>query len=171
MKLARFALAMAAGLAVAAMASAQYVQGGRTYGPVVTSKALLALQRDLITAIQDMKAGLPIYDGDRVRSLHAAHAALVIVDSAISGNKIKRPALNVKDDQPSGRAHEKYAKEQIAQSQVQMRQGYAALQQAWNDLEAAVGSTPNQKGKRVAIQLQNAGAEAQKAIALHASEG
>ncbi len=62
-------------------------------------QALPVLQQDLIGAIESMKSALPIYDGNRVRSIRAAHAALVLVDQAISGVNAKvRPQPNVKDE-------------------------------------------------------------------------
>ena len=50
-----------------------------------------------------------------------------------------------------------------------MQQGLIALQQAYKDLEATVGSTPNQQGIKVGELIQKAEQEAQAALALHAN--
>ena len=174
MKLLRPTLALMIVVAVASMAQAQTgVRGtGRTVAVPPNPQALAALQTDLVNAIESMKSALPIYDGNRVHSIRAAHEALIIVDHAISGaNAMKRQVPNVKDQVSSGQAHTQYTAQQIAASQASMRKGYAALQQAYKDLQAAAGSNPNAKALKVNAHLQTAGTEATKAIAIHAAQG
>jgi len=135
-------------------------------------KALNALQQDLVDAIASMKTALPIYDGNRVRSIRAAHTALVLVDRAIYGTKaVARENPNVNDQVSSGKAKGKYTAQQIAESQTNMRQGLTFLQSAWTDLQAAVGSTPNKQGVLVSGHLQKAINEATTAIGLHDAQG
>jgi hypothetical protein len=172
MKLARLTLALLTAVALAAAAPAQTYYHGRQRNAVVppNAQSLAALQQDLINAIEAMKTALPIYDGNRVRSIHAAHAALVIVDREINGPKGATRALPVVNDGvKSASAKSQYNGEQISASQTNMQKGLAALQQAMKDLVGATGSNPNQKGIRVSNHLKIATAEATKAISLHSS--
>jgi len=167
------ALLIAASLAAMTQAQTIIVRGGHRHqtSPVV-GQALSALQQDLILAISDMKAALPIYDGNRVRSIHAAHQTLLIVDRAISGAKAparQRPDVN--DKVGSAHAKEKYSVQQLFTSQTTMRQGLKALQQAWKDMQVAEGSTPNKQGLKASADLQKAITEANTAIGLHANLG
>jgi hypothetical protein len=131
-------------------------------------QALSALQTDLVNAIDSMKSALPIYDGNRVRSIRAAHAALVIVDRAISGAQTKaRPMPTVNDAVGSKGAKGKYTQAQISASQTNMTNGLASLQTAWKDMQVAAGSNPNQRAKNAANHLQVAITEAKTAISLH----
>ena len=171
MKFIRTALALLITASLAASAAAQH---GRIHitGAPANPQALAALQQDLINAIETMKSALPIYDGNRVRSIHQAHEALVIVDRAIAGaNAVVRAKPTASDTIASKTAHTKYTPQQIAASQATMRKGYAALQQAYKDLQVAAGSNPNQKAINVNKHLQTAGTEATKAIALHEAQG
>jgi len=170
MKILRLTLAMLVVASFIAAAPAQVViRGGRRVPAVPPNpQSLMALQQDLINAIESMKTALPIYDGNRVRSIHAAHAALVIVDREINGPKAATRTLpTVKD----GGKRSDYTSGQITGSQTNMRNGYAGLQQALKDLVGAMGSNPNQKGLRVKAHIQTASAEATNAIQLHAAQG
>jgi hypothetical protein len=171
MKLNRIFFAMLLALSVTALATAQApAKQHRRPGVVAASnsQALASLQKDLIAAIQSMSQALPIYDGNRVRSIHAAHRALVVVDHAILGaNATQRQKPTVHDNVQFKQAHTKYTSQQIAQSQANMEQGLAALNQAMKDFQAAVGSTPNKAGTKVAGHLQTSMSEANKAISMH----
>jgi hypothetical protein len=171
MKILRLALALLIVATFAAAAPAQViVRRGRQVSAAVppNPQSLAALQQDLINAIEAMKSGLPIYNGNRVRSIHAAHAALVIVDREINGpNGATRQVPSVKD----GEKRSKYTASEVTGSQTNMRNGYAALQQALIDLSGATGSNPNQKGAKVRAHILNASAEAKTAIQLHAGQG
>jgi hypothetical protein len=176
MKLFRPALALMIVISVAGSASAQigvwHRRGVTTAAVPANPQALNALQQDLITAIESMKAALPIYDGNRVHSIHSAHEALVVVDHAIAGaNAPARQAPKIKSEGAYGTAKSTYSQQQIAVSQANMEKGYAALQQAWKDLQVAAGSNPNQKAVKVSNLLQTAGSEAKKAISLHGNQG
>ena len=142
-----------------------------TQGTPANPQALAALQTDLTTAIQAMETALPIYDGNRVRSIHAAHRALALVDKAIKLNATARPASKAKDHIPSGTAHGKYNAQAIAQSQTNMRQGLGSLTSAQKDLQTAAGSTPNKHAFEVQKLLSKAISEANTAIGLHSSQG
>jgi len=157
-------------MSVSMIAVGAQAQGGRRHLAAIppSPRALGALQQDLIIAIDSMKSALPIYDGNRVKAIHASHEALVIVDNAISGaSAMVRTRPVVKDHIPSGTAHSKYTPQEIATSQTAMKKAYSTLQQAWKDLQTAAGSNPNQKAKRVATYIQTAGNEVTKALALH----
>ena len=52
-----------------------------------------------------------------------------------------------------------------------MKKGYAALQQAWKDMQAAAGSNPNRQAINASKHLQTAQTEANTAINIHASQG
>jgi len=175
MKIIRLMLALMIVAAFAAPAPAQnVVRRGRPNIAAVppNPRSLVALQQDLINAIESMKAALPIYDGDRVRAIHAAHAALVIVDREINGpNGATRTVPTVKDSVKSGSAHTQYSAQQISDSQASMRKGLSTLQQSMSDLKGATGSNPNQKGVRVSNHIRLAIAEASKAISIHAAQG
>jgi len=175
MKYIRTALALMIVAAFAGTATAQTnIRHGHNYmtGAPANRQALAALQQDLINAIETMKSALPIYDGNRARSIHQAHEALVIVDRAIAGaNAVVRPKPTATDNIASKTAHTKYTQQQIVASQATMRKGYAVLQQAYKDLQVAAGANPNQKAVNVNTHLQTAGSEATKAIALHAAQG
>jgi hypothetical protein len=140
-------------------------------GMAANPQALAALQTDLAAAIQSMETALPIYDGNRVRSIHAAHRALAIVDKAINVGATARPASTAKDHVPSSSAKGKYSNESIAQSQTNMRQGLGSLGSAQKDLQAAAGSTPNKHALEVQKLLNKAVSEATTAIGLHSSQG
>ncbi len=135
--------------------------------PAATNpQALAALQTDLTSAINSMTGALPIYDGFRVKSIHAAHRALVIVDRAIAGTQaMVRPKPTVRDHVPSNRAHAKYTQQQIAASQTAMQQGLAALTQAQADLNAAASG--GKKAMAVSQDLQRAVADANTALNIH----
>lgn len=152
-----------------AAAPAQVVVRGRRVPAVPPNpQSLVALQHDLVSAIDTMKAALPIYDGNRKRAIHAAHAALVIVDREINGpTGATRPLPTVNDNEK----HTKFTPSEITGSQTNMRNGYAALQQALKDLVGATGSNPNQKGARVKAHLLTASSEAATAIQRHAAQG
>jgi hypothetical protein len=179
MKFNRFLVAILFIVAIAACASAQtngIIQKGRRHNPTTTGtpanpQALAALQGDLAAAIQAMEAALPIYDGNRVRSIHAAHHALAVVDKSINLNAAARPASKAKDHIASGTAHSHYKNESITQSQTNMRNGLASLTTAQRDLQAAAGSTPNKHALEVQKLLTKAVAEANTAISLHSSQG
>ena len=174
MKLLRPTLALMIVTSIAAGVSAQGVNHRirqRTGFVPPNPQALVALQTDLNNAIDAMKLGLPIYDGFRVRSIHATHSALVLADTAINGAKAFHRVLpNVKDHISSGTAHSKFTPQQIAASQANMRKGYAFLQQATKDLEAAAGSKPNSKAIRAAADIKVASSEATMAISLHGGQ-
>lgn len=175
MKLARFFLAITLVIALLVAVSAQspVTRGQRLpgSGAVVpaNAQALSALQNDLATAIQSMEAALPIYDGYRVKSIHAAHRALAIVDHSINRNATTRPASKATDTVKSHQAHSKYNQQQIAQSQQDMEQGLAALNQAQKDLQAAAGSNPNKHAYQVQKLIAKAIQDATTAIGLHAT--
>lgn len=135
------------------------------------SQALAALQSDLAAAIQSMEAALPIYDGYRVKSIHATHRALGIVDKALVTNAAARQASKAKDHIPSGNARGRYNSEQISQSQSNMRQGLAALMTAEKDLQAAAGSNPNKQALEVQKLIAKAVQDANTAVNIHASQG
>ena len=103
MKIANLTLTV---LAIAAC-SATYAQGKprmreATARPVFNAQALAAVQSDLGSAIAAMTSALPIYDGDRVKSIHFAHRALVIVDGELAGGKAAfRKQPKVRDHVPS----------------------------------------------------------------------
>lgn len=165
-------------LIIASVATSAFGQGGYRHH-IVTSpavpanpQALSALQQDLITAIDAMKSALPIYDGNRVRAINQSHQTLLIVDKAISGvNALKRVKPSATDHVPSSSAHSRYSTQQIETSQANMKRGYAALQQAWKDMQAAAGSNPNRQAINASKHLQIAQSEASTAIALHAGQG
>jgi hypothetical protein len=171
MKILRLMLALLVVASFAATAPAQVIiHRGRRNVPAVppNPQGLVALQQDLIKAIESMKSALPIYDGNRVRSIHAAHAALVIVDREINGpTGATRPVPTVKD----GEKRSKYTPSEVTGSQTNMRNALALLQQGTKDLSAATGSNPNQKGAKVRAHLQVAISEATIAIQLHAAQG
>jgi hypothetical protein len=170
MKILRLTLALLVVASIAAAAPAQVIRGGRRNGPAVppNPQALVALQSDLIKAIESMKTALPIYDGNRVRSIHAAHAALVIVDREINGpSGATRPVPSVKD----GEKRSKYTPSEVTGSQTNMRNALSLLKQGTVDLTGATGSNPNQKGAKVRAHLQVAISEATIAIQLHAAQG
>ena len=174
MKSLRPALALLFIALVAASATAQGGYRHRMTAPAVPAnpQALSALQQDLITAIEEMKSALPIYDGNRVRAINQAHLTLLIVDKAIAGvNAMKRVKPSVTDHVPSGTAHSKYTAQEIQASQTSMRKGYAALQQAWKDMQTAAGSNPNKQAINASKHLQTSQSEANTAIGLHASQG
>ena len=159
---------------VAATATAQGNYRHRTTAPTIPAngQALSALQQDLVTAIEAMKSALPIYDGNRVRAINQAHQTLLIVDKALSGvNAVKRIKPTVTDHVASSSAHTKYTAKQIEASQASMKKGYAALQQAWKDMQAAAGSNPNRQAINASKHLQTAQTEANTAINIHASQG
>ena len=125
MKLNRIFVALMLVIACAG-AQAQVNHGGQRKGqhrnptaPVIAPnpQSLSALQNDLSTAIQYMEAALPIYDGNRVKAIHAAHRALAIVDKAINANAGPRNMSKAKDHVASGSAKGKYNNESISQSQ------------------------------------------------------
>ncbi|MDR3692190.1 MAG: hypothetical protein P4L46_22605 [Fimbriimonas sp.] len=141
-----------------------------TSNPAVT-QAISSLQQDLIAAVAAMKAALPIYEGNRVRSIHAAHASLVIVDHVMYGkNAAVRPKPSVTDHVAAKHAKSKYTAQQIEASQESMKQGLAALQAAVKDLQVAEGNTPNRQGAIVSNHLQKAIQDATTAISLHANQ-
>jgi hypothetical protein len=164
-----FALVLLCALSLGA--NAQGVSAGRhpsRPGTTNAIQALSVLQVDLQSAIQSMTAALPIYDGNRVRAIEAAHRALLIVDKAASKRATVRPAPRVKDSMASGRAHSRYSAAQIGQSQTSMQHGLASLDEATKALQIAVGSTPNPQGVKVSEEIQTAIDEATAAIAIHA---
>lgn len=177
MKLNRIFVALLFVAAVASGSLAQTVrQAGQHRAPIGTMtpanpRALAALQTDLTAAIRAMETALPIYDGNRVRSIHAAHRALVLVDKAINRNATARPASKAKDHVASGTARSQYNNESMAQSQMNMRQGLGSLASAQKDLQAAAGSTPNKHAFEVQKLLNKAVSEANTAIGLHSSQG
>ena len=164
------ALAVAFGFAAVAPAQVIIRHGHR---PTVISgptnqTGLNAIQSDLISAIGSMKSALPIYDGNRVRAIHAAHNALVLVDHAIAGARAaKRPSPTVTDHVKFANAKSKYNQQQIAASQTSMEEGLNYLKLAYRDLEATVGSTPNKQGIKAGELIQKSEREAATALALH----
>ena len=181
MKFNRVCLAIALAALLAVGAGAQGVRGTgqrrntlpNTGGTSVPANpaSLSALQSDLTSAIQAMEAALPIYDGYRVKSIHAAHRALGIVDRAITKGAAARPASKARDHVPSSGAHNRYSSQQIAQSQANMRQGLTALSQAMKDLQSAAGSNPNKHAVEVRNLLTKAIQDANTAISIHAQQG
>ena len=168
-------IAVSFGLTLATIAPAQVIIQRHGHKNVIRTTtinpALTALQGDLISAITSMKAALPIYDGNRVRAIHATHNALVLVDHAMLGPKASaRVRPTVSDNVKFKQAHAKYSADQIAASQANMQNGLGYLQAAWKDLQTAVGSNPNNAGLRVGDDLQKAVAEANAALALHANK-
>jgi hypothetical protein len=156
---------------LAAGATAQNSHAGRHPNKPVVSNAIQALsvlQVDLQSAIQSMSGALPIYDGNRVRAIQAAHRALLIVDKASNPRATVRPAPRVKDSLRSGQAHHRYSTAQISQSQTSMQRGLTSLQEATTALQIAIGNTPNPQGLKVAQEIQTAIEEAQNAIQMHA---
>jgi len=178
MKIYPSAIAICFFMSLASASQAQVIIQQKGHRKVIRSNAttqvnpsLSALQTDLISAITAMKAALPIYDGNRVRSIHAAHNALVIVDHALLGAKASfRAKPMVNDNVRFKTAHSRYSSDQIAASQSQMQSGLSYLQSAWKDLQNAVGANPNTSGLKVGDDLQTAAAEATAAIALHANK-
>jgi hypothetical protein len=166
-------LVLFASVAIAAFGQSNYARGRNRSNVIPPNpQALATMQVDLTNAIEAMKVALPIYDGDRVKSIHEAHEALLIVDQAKDGiNAIVRVKPNPKDNVTSASAHSKYTKDQIVSSQTTMRKAYKLLQQAWKDLQLASGSKPNKKAVSAANHLLAAGTEANKAIAIHAAQG
>ncbi|HLK17261.1 MAG TPA: hypothetical protein VKT78_20825 [Fimbriimonadaceae bacterium] len=140
-------------------------------GVAPNPQSLSALQNDLSTAIQYMEAALPIYDGNRIKSIHAAHRALALVDKAINANAAPRNMSKAKDHIPSGSAKGRYNNESIAQSQTNMRQGLSFLTAAQKDLQGAAGSNPNKQAFEVQKLIGKAVTEANTAINLHSSQG
>ncbi len=171
MKLLPTLLAASLAVVAAGFASAQTTNHRvRLRGAVIAPnpQSLNALQTDLINAIEELKTALPIYDGNRVHAIHQVHEALVLVDQAIAGaNATVRVKPAVKDTVGSTTAHSKYTKQQIQSSQATMRDAQSILKRAWDDLQSAAGSNPNQKAIRVGNHLKNANKELTAAIALH----
>ncbi len=171
MKLNRILIGVLVIASLGASAGAQQTtvrQRQHTTMTAANPQALAALQKDLIAAIQAMTSALPIYDGNRVHSIHAAHQALMIVDRAISGkNAVVRTKPQVNDKVGSKGAHAKYTAQQISQSQGNMQTGLNALNQAVKDLQTAAGSAPNKQATNVSTHLNTAISECNKAIALH----
>ena len=174
MKIANLTLTV---LAIAAC-SATYAQGKprmreATARPVFNAQALAAVQSDLGSALAAMTSALPIYDGDRVKSIHFAHRALVIVDGELAGGKAAfRKQPKVRDHVPSKTAHAKYTPQQIAASQTAMNQGLQYLQKAASDYQTATGgvtgTSANSRVTKAAGLIGQAIGEATAAIAIHA---
>jgi hypothetical protein len=162
-------IALTLGLTTVSHAQVQRPNNHRRHAASTTNpQALAALQTDLQNAITSMTSALPIYDGNRVRSIHAAHRALILVDKAISGNRaLVRPKPTVRDHIASGKAKGKFSAQQIAASQAAMQQGLAALTQAQADLTVAAGTNPGKRAYEVNNHLKTAVAEANAAINLH----
>ena len=158
-------------IACCGIASAQGRPRARqaTAKPVFNSQALAATQADLVAAISSMTSALPIYDGDRVKSIHLAHRALLIVDHEIAGNKAAaRQTPKVHDHVPSKNAHVKYTPQQVAASQAAMNQGLQSLNKAASDYQAAAGGASANKGASKAYGfIGQAIGEANAAIAIH----
>lgn len=158
-----------AAVAVAAGAFAQNPmprKGHRQTGMPVNSQAATTAEQSLSQAISLMTAALPIYDGYRVKSIHQAHQALVILEKATAPGRTPRQKPQVKDHVPSKHAHAKYTADQIAASQNQMNQGLQALQAASNAL-ASAGS--NKRTMNAAAKVQTAISDAATALSIHAN--
>lgn len=135
----------------------------RRQAQTANPQALATIQSSLAAAIQSMTSALPIYDGYRVKSIHAAHKALMIVDRMISGANVQvRPKPTVHDHVKSTKAHSRYSQQQIASSQAAMQQGLADLQQALS----GPAITGKQASKAAAL-VQTAITDATTAIQIH----
>lgn len=155
-------------IAGSCVSSAQLQHARRQTKPTFNTQALAATQSDLIAAISSMTSALPIYDGNRVRSIHLAHRALVMIDRQLSGAQTQqRKAPMVRDHIASKTAHSKYTPQQIAASQAAMNQGLQSLNKAASDYQVAAGNT-NAKGPVAAFGFINQSIrEANAAIAIH----
>ena len=153
----------------ALLASAQVHRTRTTVAPN-NGAALTALQNDLQGAITQMEAALPIYDGYRVKSIHAAHEALGIVDKVISGaGASARPMSTAKDHIPSGTAKHKYTPQQLASSQADMQQGLNSLQGAAGAFQTAMqGQSSTKRSQRLSSLIQKAITDATTALNIHA---
>lgn len=157
-------------LACTAAAQTRQTRVQKETKPVFNTQALSATQADLSAAISSMTSALPIYDGDRVKSIHFAHRALLIIDHQLSGGKSaprQKPAAH--DHVPSKTAHAKYTPSQIASSQAAMNQGLQSLNKAMTDYQSAVAVRTTNKGvTNAANMISQAISEANQAIAIHA---
>jgi hypothetical protein len=153
-------------VSTALMASAQ---GHRSRTVPNNGAALNALQSQLATAVQQMEAALPIYDGYRVKSVHAAHEALVIVDKVISGaHAAVRPPSTARDMVSSGAAKSKYTAERISASQTHMQNGLNSLEAAANAFQSAMtGQASTKRSEKLAALLQRAITNARTSLDLH----
>jgi hypothetical protein len=142
--------------------------GHRSLMAGVNQRGIAGVQEDLIAAIKSMESALPIYDGDRVKSIRFAHRGLAMIDRALYGAKASlRPQSKARDQVSSKSAHSQYSSAQIQASQTAMEQGYQALSAAYDALRTAVNNNPGKKGVELANLIEQSGSEAKTAMAIH----
>ena len=138
----------------------------------VSPQGLAAVQQDLVVAIKSMESALPIYKGDRVKSIRLASRALLMVDRGLYGAKAKvRPVTTARDHVAAESAKTRYTPNQIAASQTAMNEGLTALAAAEEDFQKSVNNNPGKKGVALLKLIDDSAAEAKTAIAIHGGNG